>query len=283
MAKAWGWRLNHTLSSKRYTPYENGRISSANLTNSGEAFLHIYGFGIEFEWQRETDSWWSESCDIFLKTGEEANLPVVGFSIPINVDLGRKACKYKLGVLTESKPEDGESAAEWKDHGIVWAAREFEVELVRHPDRNYMVFLSHSNHPDDKAIVERLAALLLNNGIKHFIAEKVPKYGEILWKKIKSAIMSADKVIILWTKHGAKSDEVREELGITVGARRKFIPIVERNVEPKGSLIGTEYVRIQRDNYEMVIVTLTEELIKSSVEKARRVKKVKPQVKVPQT
>lgn len=277
MPKKWKWSINHTLDSKKYFLHEDGRVGLATAKNSGEVLLHIYRFGIEFEWQRKAEYWWSKKCDIFLKPGEDIELPVVRFTIPIDIEPG--TYKYRIGVRTESWDETIEQ--KWIDHGIMWVTKEFEIEIVYHPDRKYQIFISHSNHKEDKQMVKSLDTLLANNGISCFIAEEIPKYGEILWKKIKSGIISADRVIILWTKHGAKSEDVREELGITVGARKRFIPIIEKKVKPKGSLIGTEHASLDRDNYKDVFVSLAKELIEFSEEKAKRTKKVKPEEEIP--
>lgn len=279
MVEKWHWNLRHTLDSKQYSPYENGQVTSATLKNTGKIPLHIYGFGIKFEWQRETKSWWSGKCDIFLDPGEETKLPVVKFRIPIDIE--PRIYKRTTGVQTESEPEDEISLEEWEDHGIVWGNKEHEVEITRHPDRGFQVFISHSNHKEDKQLMKTLSDLLSNNGIGYFIAEEIPKYGEILWKKVKSGIISADRVLILWTKHAARSGDVREELGIIVGARKRFIPIIEKDVEQKGSLTGTESIRFDRDTYKEIFITLTEELIKFSVEKAKRAKKIKPEEELP--
>lgn len=282
MVEKWGWLLNHTLDSKKYTLNESGQVTSATLKNTGELLLHIYGFGIEFEWQKAAELWWTKKSDIFLKPGQEAELPVVKFSIPINIE--PKTYVYKVGILTESfeiEPEEEAFGGKWKDHGIVLGEKDHEIEITRHPDRDYQVFLSHSNHREDKGMIKTFSTLLSNNGIKCFIAEETKKYGRNLWQKIRSGIISSNRVLILWTKHGARSDDVREELGITIGARKPFIPIIEKKVKPKGSLIGTEYIPIDRDNYKGVFVDLTKDLIKFSEEKAKRKKELRPAEEIP--
>ncbi len=280
MPKEWGWYLNHTLDSKSYVLNENGQVATATLKNTGERLLHIYGFGIEFEWLREIGHWYSSKCGIFLPTKEETELPIVGFSIP--VDLKPGTYKYRVGVQTESyRLKMTRVEAEWENHHIVWGDKERKIEITHHPDRDYQIFVSHSNHSLDKKIMKTLTTLLSNNGIKYFVAEETPKYGEILWKKIRRGIFTADRVIILWTKYAAKSGDVREELGVTLGARKRFIPVIEKNVKAKGSLIGTEYIRLNRDKDKDIFVKLTEELIKFSEEKAKRRKKRKPIVETP--
>jgi len=279
MAKEWGWVLNHTLNSKKYFLDEWGQVATATLKNTGEEQLHIYGFGIEFEWQKKKEVWWSEKCDIFLDPEKTTELPTVEFGIPIDLNSG--IYKYKLGVRTESLPDSDLFEEEWQDHGLIFGNKEHNIEIIRHPDRNYQVFVSHSNHTNDKEILKSLKNLLYNNGIKCFIAEEIPGYGEILWTKIRRGICTADRVIFLWTKHAAKSGDVREELGITLGARKRFIPIIEKRVKSQGSLIGTEYIRLNREKYSNIFVKLAEELIKFSEEKARRKKKPRREIETP--
>jgi hypothetical protein len=269
-SKKWDWRILHLLDGTKYELGERGKVTSATLTNAGEISLHVYGYGIEFEWQRDGELWWPVKSDISLQPSAKVQLPSVGFHIPIDLEPG--VYKYRVGVRTRSRDET--TRAEWKDHGIVWASKEYELRIIPHVDRNYEVFFSHSNHSEDGDLVKALHSLLANNGIGCFIAEQTPKYGEILWKKIRSGIGSADRVLVLWTKHGAKSGDVREELGITVGARKRFIPIVEKGAKLEGSLIGTEYLRFERHSHRDVFVGLTENLIEFSSEKAKRLKEV---------
>lgn len=280
MAKDWGWTVDHTIDSKQFSPYERGRVRSAHIKNRGSVDLHIYGFGIEFEWQKKGKVWYNQKCDIFLEPEGDAELPVVGFNIPIG--LGPRTYGYMLGVQTESKTADREESEEgWIDHGIVWGAKTYEVQIRKHTDRDFKVFVSHTNHDDDKKILKVLSNLLSNNGISYLIAEETPKYGEYLWRKIKSGINSADRVIILWTEHATESGAVREEIGITLGARKKFIPVIEEGVEKKGSLIGTEHIQFNRDHYGEVFNKLTEDLINFANEKAKRKKRVKPEESLP--
>ena len=280
MAKEWSWAVSHTLDSKQFSPYERGTVRSAHIKNQGSVDLHIYGFGIEFEWQRKGKVWYNQKCDIFLEPEGDAELPVVGFNIPI--DLEARTYEYKVGVQTESKTADREEfEKDWIDHGIVWGAKNPKVQIRKHTDRDFKVFFSHTNHDDDKKILKVLSNLLSNNGISYLIAEETPKYGEYLWRKIKSGINSADRVIILWTEHATESGDVREEIGITLGARKKFIPVIEEGVEKKGSLIGTEHIQFNRDHYGEVFNKLTDDLINFANEKAKRKKRVKPEESLP--
>jgi len=272
--------VSHTLDSKQYSPYERGTVRSAHIKNQGSVDLHIYGFGIEFGWQKKEKVWYNQKCDIFLEPGGDAELPVVGFKIPI--DLEPRTYEYTIGVQTESKTADREESEEvWIDHGIIWENKINKVQIREHTDRDFKVFVSHTNHEDDKKILNVLSNLLSNNGISYLIAEDTPKYGEYLWRKIKSEINSADRVIILWTEHATESGAVREEIGITIGARKKFIPVIEEGVEKKGSQIGTEHIQFNLDLYEEAFNKLIGDLITFANEKAKRKKGVKPEESLP--
>ncbi|NQE45181.1 hypothetical protein C5S31_04055 [ANME-1 cluster archaeon GoMg2] len=82
------------------------------------------------------------------------------------------------------------------------------------------------------------------------LSEGDPKPGYPLWLKINEMIRKSSAILILWTNKGAESGDIREEIGIAIGARKakKMVPLVEKGVEPKGSLKGLEYVIFDPDN-----------------------------------
>ncbi len=262
--------VSHTLDRKRYSPDESGQLVTASVKNLSKSALRFHKIGVKFEWQRDTGMWYTKKCSVTLKPGETAELPVVRFAIPVDVALGVRT--YRVGVLAQRlvPGEEGRAAA-WKDFGQMWAAGDNKIRIVAHADRDYQVFVSHSNHADDKQLVECLASMLQSNGIRPFVAEEFRRYGENLWTKIRKGIIKADWMIVLWTKHGAKSPDVREELGIAVGSRKRFVPVIEHGAKAKGSLIGAEYVRLVKEKHREVFAKLTSELIGYAVEKEGRV------------
>jgi len=70
-----------------------------------------------------------------------------------------------------------------------------------------------------------------------------------LWQKIEAAIRRADAILILWTEKGSQSGDIREEIGIAIGAKRtkRIIPLVQKALTTQGSLIGLEHVPLDID------------------------------------
>jgi len=252
--KEWGWTLGHTLSSDRFWPNATGKIASATLTNTGKSNLHISRLGIEFEWQRNSEDWWVSDCSAVVKPGDKYEFSPLDFQIPIWLKPERS--KYKLAVGTKQW-----NGKDWIDHKNVWGAKEYEVLVTRHPERDYKLFLSHCNLAVDKPLLTYLRDILLNNGFSVFVAEDEKKYGKNLWSKIKNGILASERVIVLWSHGAAVSLDVREELGITIGARKQFIPIVEKGAPLRGSMTGAEFLEIDRNNYHLAFQGLVSELI----------------------
>lgn len=269
MSVNWEWVLTHQFLRKKHYPSSAGGVTNSVLKNVGEVPLHIYGIGIEFGWQWDTGVWWYEKCDLMVKPKESVVIPDVEFFIPLNIKPGEH--KYRIGIETKYLEYNVPHKPVWIDHGIVYVKKMHYITISSHPGRKYNVFISHSNHHDDKILLKELTDLLQYNGIECFVAEEAHAYGENLWKKIREGIRKADRVIFLWTKHGAKSGDVREELGITVGSRRKFVPLIEKVIKPKGSLIGTEHCRFERAGFMQKIEGLTDTLIDLSDEKKRKI------------
>ena len=222
-----------------YFPYEWGKLESIIIENKGDTRYHIYKVGIEFDW--EPDRWWSSNCSVELDPGQEVKLPFVWFRVPVDVGIG--AHTYKVGVKQEVLVN-----YDWKDLGLVWGAKVYHILIKESPPRNFEVFLSHSNHPEDKDLLKLITELLVKCGIDVYIAEQRAEPGVRLWSKLENKIKTSNAMLVLWTKYGATSGDVREEIGIAVGARKyeTIIPIAE--VDLKGSLKGKEYAPLDREN-----------------------------------
>ena len=271
----WTWLLSSTMNKKAFYPMGEGYIDF-HLKNTGRVKIHVYQIGIEFEWQKRLDRWFPSDCDIVLDPGEDADLGRVEFSIPVDLKPGKQS--YRLGVRMSSLQMSG-----WQKHNIVRAVRGkgHDIKINKHPSRNYLIFVSHSNDQFDMKVVNALEDILDNNGIDIYIAEKRPKYGELLWVKIRRNLLKADRTIIIWTKSSSESGDVREEIGIATGARKKIIPVLEKDIPPKGSLIGVEAIpiRLERNNYLPPLKKLAEEVVEEAEEKSKRKKQRKGSIK----
>jgi len=260
-----GWTLTFYLNKSRGVPYyisEWGSIT-AEIENVTDRPFHVSEFGIEFDWQKEEERWWATDCSIELAPGEKKSLPQLDFMI--DIDAQPKAHTYKLGFRTEELIEE-----EWKgSKEISWSGKTFHMLIEKHPQRDYKVFISHSNHPDDKTLTDLTHDLLVNCGIEAYVAEKKGEPGEWLWSKIEREIRNSDSFLVLWTKQGAISGDVREEIGIAVGAGKyeQIVPVVEVGEDLKGSLKGKEWALLDRENQKKAITETIKNVLKDAEKK----------------
>ena len=133
------------------------------------------------------------------------------------------------------------------------------------------IFISHSNHPKDKSLVEEIVRVAKKFGYTPYVSEKDSRPGGNLWDKILGQILDCDWFIVLFTKNGAQSCDMREELGYAqmrnavpdASAQIKIIPLVEKGVEVTGSLKGMEYHDINHSKSRLVASRVADIIIDS--------------------
>ena len=130
------------------------------------------------------------------------------------------------------------------------------VVVVESEPNGKRIFVSHSNSLADASVVRRMRKKLRDIGFEPYIAEDDPRAGNNLWTKILGGIKSSQLVIVLWTESGAKSCDVREEVGMAVAMAIKLVPVVE--VDLAGSMKGLEYVPLEREDLENSIAVVAE-------------------------
>ena len=104
----------------------------------------------------------------------------------------------------------------------------------------FRVFISHST--GDMALVFELRYWLQINEMEPYVAEIYPQPGVQLSEQVLQALQISDCVIVLWTKDGARSQWVNQEVAAARQAARRIIPIVEEGITPQGVLNGIEYI-----------------------------------------
>lgn len=260
MKAAFSWLLTHYLDKGKgpYYPYEYGILKS-QIRNTGKTRIHISKVGIEFDWMKEANIWWNEDCSVELLPGDSKSLPSLKFRIPIDVEI--RSHTYKVGVNTEVLTN-----SEWESKGTVLGEKTYHFLVSKHPRRDFKVFISHSNDSKDDQLIDTIHNLLDRCGVDAYIAEKRAEPGTLLWSKIEREIRTSDAMVVLWTKTGARSGDVREEIGIAVGLGRykQIVPIAE--VKLQGSLKGKEYASLDRDDPKKAIL----EAIKTVLEMAEK-------------
>lgn len=272
------WKMSYNLSSEKYAPLQLGKLVNVELTNMSDSRMVVTDVLLKFDWMGTYR--WSHECNIKCNPGETVELPYVTFRIDLGAPTGshhfEPGIRYKL-------LEEGE----WISYEDTYVAHGDYIFIEPLPAKDYVVFVSHSNHKDDKKLIYACKRAMKACGITPYFAEETPRPGFRLWDKIAREIVAADAFLVLWTEHASRSGDVREEIGIAVGSGKldKIVPIVEVGVDVVGSLKlrGIEWVDYNPPNHTkaqsnalgMIMEWAKEkEKKKAHRERARREKKV---------
>lgn len=106
----------------------------------------------------------------------------------------------------------------------------------------FKVFVSHSMRKKNLRILDGMLRDAQAKGINYYLAERHPQYGKSLAGKIETAIRDCDCFVALWTKSGAKSKYVNQEIGLARGVEKLRIIIVEEGLQFAGFDVDNEYV-----------------------------------------
>lgn len=117
---------------------------------------------------------------------------------------------------------------------------------------NISIFLSH-NHKD-KMFVRKLATDLDAHGIKYWLDEAEMKIGDSLIKKIREGIDSVNYFAIILSPNSVNAPWVVNELDVAMNQQIsnkpiKVLPIMLKECELPGFLIGKLYADFQDENY----------------------------------
>ncbi len=112
----------------------------------------------------------------------------------------------------------------------------------------YNVFVSHSMRKRDVRILNEMVRQDQTSGIHYYIAERNPQYGKSLSGKIENAIRNCDCFVALWTRSGANSKYVNQEIGLARGVGKYRIVMAEEGIDFAGFDIDNERVVFYRGN-----------------------------------
>jgi hypothetical protein len=205
--------------------------------NPSKYSVHITSVLMQFDWMKKGE-YLRQNCNILLSPNQTKNIPKFEFEIPIDTKVGSHSLKIgvDIGALIDS---------EWVKFGISFGKPSDHILVSKHPKRDFKVFVSHSNDPRDKRLLNLTENLLDCCGLDAYVAEK--KLDNIqLWSKIKREVWNSDSILLLWTKQAAKSADVREEIGIAVGMDKSDQIVSIAEVDLRGSLKGKEFVPLNR-------------------------------------
>ena len=123
------------------------------------------------------------------------------------------------------------------------------ILVQKAPLQDEQVFISHSNEQSDQRMVKKVRHRLSALGFTPYVAEHDANSGEVLWGKILDQIESSGTVILLYTENASESGDVHTEIGISLGMRKKIIPVA--GTAPPNS-VGDRVRRIGHEKYRQV-------------------------------
>lgn len=234
------WAIKYSLDQDEYTPLQRG-IATMQLTNKTAHRLLVTEVALQFDWMG--NAYWRGDCNVELAPKQTIKLPSLAFRIELKAPIG--ITHYKAGIKHRELTKSG-----WVDRGLNFGWKGAHVMIKKAKEQNFMVFISHSNHAEDTKLLKECRQSLEKCGFKPYVAEASPEPGYPLWQKIRQSILNSDALLVIWTKWGAASGDIREEIGIAVGRDKlqRIIPLVETGIDTKGSLRGLEYISLDRGN-----------------------------------
>ncbi|MFP1788315.1 toll/interleukin-1 receptor domain-containing protein [Lonsdalea quercina] len=126
---------------------------------------------------------------------------------------------------------------------------------------NISIFLSHNSN--DKPFVRKLARDLENHGVRCWLDEAEMKIGDSLVTKIRQGIDNVDYFAVILSPNSISASWVINELDVAMtqqinGKNIKILPIMFKNCEPPGFLLGKLYGDFRdEENYEKSFEKLT--------------------------
>jgi len=220
------WSISYSLNSAIFAPLEKAILQNIQLENTTTEPFTVTKVLLNFECLK--DNTYTVKCNKTIKPKETESLPNIEITIPLGMPTG--AQRYVAGVETKQFINN-----EWEtDTGFPNKGKFIEIQPLKPKD--FKIFISHSNAKNDKKIVDACRDALVTCGLTGYFAEADNKAGMTLWDKIFREISYSDAFLVLYTNDGAKSGDIREEIGIALGREKKIVPIVQEGIEPSGSL-----------------------------------------------
>lgn len=221
--------------------YGQAATMSVSVTNDGGAPTVVHRVEVRIL----AGEWRKISLSRRVGRGESEHLADERFTVGLWT--GGRGALFEARVLctTQEAPPAWSGEQEGFDQGS------FDVGPA--PPNGKKIFISHSNK--DMDLVAGAAKALRLFGFAPYVAEEHAKPGENLWDKIAENMADSDAALVLLTKNGTASYDVREEIGCAQMRRRlerkdrafEIIPVVTDTKDADrigGSLAGREYVRM---------------------------------------
>ena len=112
----------------------------------------------------------------------------------------------------------------------------------------YTGFISHSNHPDDIAIVNAIVSHNRAREFEFYVAEKDLRPGRALKDKILQSIRSSDCIVLICSVHSSQSQVVSWEIGVADSIGKLVIPLLVEGTPPPDYFFAREYIVVSPGN-----------------------------------
>lgn len=259
------WEMAYRLGAETYAPLQKGDLAFIQLTNKLKKRMIVTRVLLKFDWMG-TYRYFRE-CNVRIEPGETVDLPDITFRVSLGVSPGSHNFKPGISYMLLE-------GGKWVSHDNTYVSRGDFVEVQRLPSRDFTIFVSHSNSSSDANLVRVCKDAMRTCGLTSYFAEQDARPGIKLWNKIAIEIMRSDAFLVLWTENASESGDVREEIGIAIGAKKqdRIVPVVERGIEVSGSLKsrGVEWVDYQRPNHTKALSEALTTIMGWAVEKEAR-------------
>lgn len=225
--------MSYNLDAREYAPLQTGRSTNIVLTNISSTRMVVTQTLLKFDWMGTRH--WYRNCNVEIEPNHQAILPDVPFKIDLATSSGSHIATpgVTFKLLEEGK---------WVDYKEQFGKGGIPIFITPLQPKDYTVFVSHSNHEDDENLIKACKQAMKTCGITSYFAEERPRPGYRLWDKIRQEIVNSDAFLVLWTKRASQSGDIREEIGIAIGAKKfdRIIPIVQKDTDVVGSLKSRE-------------------------------------------
>jgi len=261
------WKISHKINNETFAPLQTGYLTNIRVKNLTNKQMVITKYYLTFDWMG-TYGYINDSI-YKIPPNKSKELPDIHFSIELSAPKGSH--KYKIGMEYQLLEND-----EWKKYIEKETAGDF-IEIKSLPQKDYTVFVSHSNSESDKIIVKECSDAMKSCGITGYFSEEDIQPGGIVWNKITNNIKNSDAFLLLWTQDAANSGDVREEIGLAIGndKKEKIVAIVQKGIDVKGSIksLGKEWIDYMSPDHthslQAALQTIMEWAREKEVEKSK--------------
>ena len=236
-------RIRASWDSDRYSLGQTARLA-VQAENDGDRQVVVRHVDVHFS---ETSKDLKQSCSIPIKPGQSETVHT--WDVRVEPWAARTSALTRVDVswsYSDGKPPKSKMKSE--------AEGRRPLGIYDAEPNGRRIFVSHSNHRDDAPLVRVAVDIIKKLGFEPYVAEEDSNLDKPLHTKILENVLASDGILLLLTKHGMESVDVREELGYArmrnsaKGGEIKIMPLVEEGVKPTGLLLGAEYKKMDARN-----------------------------------